>query len=176
VEQALQKHAVVEHPQYGQIYAYEVDGFGSCLLMDDPNVPSLLAMGYLGDVPLDDPIYQNTRRFVWSTDNPSFFRGTAGEGIGGPHVGMDMPWPMSIMMLAFTSQDDEEIKRCVELLMSTDAGTGFIHESFYKDDARRYTRSWFAWQNSLFGELILKLIADGKTDLLNSCKRKTNTK
>ena len=176
VEQALQKYAVVEHPQYGPIYAYEVDGFGSCLLMDDPNVPSLLAMGYLGDVPLDDPIYQNTRRFVWSTDNPSFFRGTAGEGIGGPHVGMDMPWPMSIMMLAFTSQDDEEIKRCVELLMSTDAGTGFIHESFYKDDARRYTRSWFAWQNSLFGELILKLIADGKTDLLNSCKRKTNTK
>jgi len=83
---------------------------------------------------------------------------------------------MSIMMYAFTSQDDEELKHCIELLMSTDAGTGFMHESFYKDDARRYTRSWFAWQNSLFGELILKLIADGKTDLLNSCKRKTMTK
>ena len=144
--------------------------------MDDPNVPSLLAMGYLGDVPLDDPIYQNTRRFVWSTDNPSFFRGSAGEGIGGPHVGMDMPWQMSIIMYALTSQDDEEIKHCIELLMSTDAGTGFIHESFYKDDAKRYTRSWFAWPNSLFGELILKLIADGKTELLNSCKRKTITK
>ena len=176
VEQALRKYAVVEHPEYGKIYAYEVDGFGSHLLMDDPNVPSLLAMGYLGDVPLDDPIYQNTRRFVWSLDNPSFFRGTAGEGIGGPHVGMDMPWPMSIMMYAFTSLDDDEIKHCIELLMSTDAGTGFIHESFHKDNANQYTRSWFAWQNSLFGELILKLIADGKTDLLNSCKRITKTK
>ena len=89
---------------------------------------------------------------------------------------MDMPWPMSIMMYAFTSLDDDEIKHCIELLMSTDAGTGFIHESFHKDDANQYTRSWFAWQNSLFGELILKLIADGKTDLLNSCKRITKTK
>ena len=171
VEQALRKYAVVDHPTYGKIYAYEVDGYGSHLLMDDANVPSLLSMAYLGDVPLSDPVYQNTRRFVWSTDNPAFFRGKAGEGVGGPHVGMDMPWPMSIMMLAFTSQDDAEIKHCIEMLMSTDAGTGFIHESFHKDDARHYTRSWFAWQNSLFGELILKLIADGKTDLLNSCRR-----
>ena len=171
VEQALKKYAVVNHPKYGKIYAFEVDGFGSTLLMDDANVPSLLAMGYLGDVPLSDPIYQNTRRFVWSEDNPAFFRGKAGEGIGGPHVGQDMPWPMSIMMLAFTSQDDAEIKHCIEMLMSTDAGTGFIHESFHKDDARNYTRPWFAWQNTLFGELILKLLADGKADLLNNCQR-----
>ena len=170
VEQALKKYAVVEHPKYGKIYAYEVDGFGSHLLMDDANVPSLLAMAYLGDVDIHDPIYQNTRRFVWSEDNPSFFRGAAGEGIGGPHVGYDMPWPMSIMMYAFTSTDDAEIKHCIEMLMSTDAGTGFIHESFHKDDATRYTRPWFAWQNTLFGELILKLLADGKADLLNSCK------
>jgi meiotically up-regulated gene 157 (Mug157) protein len=149
-----------------------VDGYGSRILMDDANVPSLLAMGYLGDVALNDPIYQNTRRFVWSEDNPSFFSGKAGEGIGGPHVGLDMPWPMSIMMYAFTSQDDREIKKCVELLMSTDAGTGFIHESFHKDDAYNYTRPWFAWQNTLFGELVLKLIQDGKADLLNSCQRK----
>jgi meiotically up-regulated gene 157 (Mug157) protein len=163
----------VEHPKYGKIYAFEVDGYGSHLLMDDANVPSLLAMGYLGDVPMDDPIYQNTRRFVWSTDNPSFFRGKAGEGIGGPHVGHDMPWPMSIMMLAFTSKDDNEIRHCIEMLMSTDAGTGFIHESFHKDDAKNYTRPWFAWQNTLFGELILKLLADGKADLLNNCHRST---
>ena len=171
VEQALHQHAVVMHPKYGPIYAFEVDGFGSHLLMDDANVPSLLAMGYLGDVPLNDPIYQNTRRFVWSEDNPAFFRGKAGEGIGGPHIGYDMPWPMSIMMLAFTSQDDAEIKHCIEMLMNTDGGTGFIHESFYKDDAYKYTRPWFAWQNTLFGELILKLIADGKAPLLNSCKK-----
>lgn len=171
VEQALKKYAIVDHPKYGKIYAYEVDGYGSHLLMDDANVPSLLAMAYLGDVPVNDPIYQNTRRFVWSTDNPSFFRGKAGEGIGGPHVGYNMPWPMSIMMYAFTSQNDDEIRHCIEMLMKTDAGTGFIHESFHKDDANNYTRPWFAWQNTLFGELILKLIADGKLDLLNSCQR-----
>ena len=171
VEQALKKYAIVDHPKYGKIYAFEVDGYGSHLLMDDANVPSLLAMAYLGDVPLNDPIYQNTRRFVWSTDNPSFFRGKAGEGIGGPHIGYDMPWPMSIMMYAFTSQDDDEIRHCIEMLMRTDAGTGFIHESFHKDDALSYSRPWFAWQNTLFGELILKLIADGKAGLLNSCRR-----
>ena len=171
VEQALKQYAVVEHPKYGKIYAFEVDGFGSHLLMDDANVPSLLAMAYLGDVDVNDPIYQNTRRFVWSKDNPAFFSGAAGEGIGGPHVGPQMAWPMSIMMLAFTSQDDAEIKHCIEMLMATDAGTGFIHESFDVADANHYTRPWFAWQNTLFGELILKLIADGKVDLLNSCQR-----
>ena len=102
--------------------------------MDDANVPSLLAMPYLGDMDVNDPIYQNTRRFVWSEANPYFFRGSAGEGIGGPHVGYDMAWPMSIMMKAFTSQDDAEIKRCVEMLMTTDAGTGFMHESFNVND------------------------------------------
>ena len=167
VETALRQYAVVDHPKYGKIYAFEVDGFGNRLLMDDANVPSLLGMGYLGDVPLDDPIYQNTRRFVWSEDNPWFFRGKAGEGIGGPHIGYDMVWPMSIMMRCFTSQDDEEIRWCMRTLLKTDAGTGFIHESFHKDDAANYTRAWFAWQNTLFGELVLKLIADGKTDLLN---------
>ena len=70
-------------------------------------------------------------------------------------------------MRCFTSQDDNEIRWCMQTLLKTDAGTGFIHESFNKDDAKNYTRAWFAWQNTLFGELVLKLIADGKTDLLN---------
>lgn len=171
VEAALKKYATVEHPKYGTIYAFEVDGYGSVNLMDDANVPSLLAMPYLGDIDANDPIYMNTRKFVWSTDNPYFFKGTAGEGIGGPHVShvsMNMIWPMSIMMKAFTSQDDQEIKSCIKMLMDTDAGTGFMHESFYKDDATKFTREWFAWQNTLFGELILKLVNEGKTDLLNS--------
>lgn len=168
VENAIQKNAIVKHPKYGKIYAFEVDGFGNTLLMDDANVPSLLALPYLGDVDVDDPIYQNTRKFVWSEDNPYFFRGTAGEGIGGPHVGYDMVWPMSIMMKAFTSKDDSEIKACIQMLMKTDAGTGFIHESFNKDNPEDFTREWFAWQNTLFGELIIKLISEGKLDLLNS--------
>ena len=130
----------------------------------------MLGLAYLGDVELNDPIYQNTRRFVWSEDNPYFFKGTAGEGIGGPHCGYDMVWPMSIMMKAFTSQCDKEIAECITMLMKTDAGTGFMHESFHKNDAKKFTREWFAWQNTLFGELIIKLVNDGKLDLLNSLK------
>ena len=168
VEGALKKYATYNHPKYGTIYAFEVDGFGNQLLMDDANVPSLIAMPYLGDMDVNDPIYQNTRRFVWSKDNPYFFKGKAREGIGGPHIGYDMIWPMSIMMKAFTSQNDEEIKTCVKMLMDTDAGTGFMHESFHKDDPANFTRAWFAWQNTLFGELILKLVNEGKIDLLNS--------
>ena len=171
VENALKKYAICHHPKYGDIYAYEVDGFGNQLLSDDANVPSLLAMPYLGDVDIDDPIYQNTRRFVWSEDNPYFFRGRAGEGIGGPHIGYDMVWPMSIMIRAFTSQDDKEIATCLQMLVDTDNGTGFIHESFHKDNAAQFTRSWFAWQNTLFGELVLKLIDDGKVDLLRSIRK-----
>lgn len=168
VETALKRYATYNHPEFGTIYAFEVDGFGNRLLMDDANVPSLLAMAYLGDVDVDDPIYQNTRRFVWSDSNPYFFKGKAGEGIGGPHIGYDMIWPMSIMMKAFTSRDDAEIKTCIRMLMDTDAGTGFMHESFHKDDPTRFTRAWFAWQNTLFGELILKLVNEGKVGLLNS--------
>ncbi len=168
VETALKKYAPYHHPEYGTIYAFEVDGYGNHNLMDDANVPSLIAMPYLGDVDVNDPIYQNTRRFVWSDSNPFFFKGSAGEGIGGPHIGYDMAWPMSIMMKAFTSTDDEEIKECVTMLLNTDANRGFMHESFDVNNPEHFTREWFAWQNTLFGELILKLINDGKLDLLNS--------
>ena len=168
VESALKDHAVVEHPEFGKIYAYEVDGYGSRFLMDDANVPSLLAMSYLGDVPADDPTYINTRRFVWSKANPYFHRGPAGEGIGGPHIWSEVIWPMSIMMKAFTSDDDQEISDCICQLMTTDAGTGFMHESFHKDNCEVFTREWFAWQNTLFGELILKIIDDGRLHVLNN--------
>ncbi|NDV63666.1 glycoside hydrolase family 125 protein [Bacteroides sp. 224] len=168
VETALKKYAIHKHPKYGKIYAFEVDGFGNQLLMDDANVPSLLAMPYLGDMNVKDKIYQNTRKFVWSEDNPYFFKGTAGEGIGGPHIGYDMIWPMSIMMKAFTSSNDQEIKTCIKMLMDTDADTGFMHESFHKNNPKNFTRSWFAWQNTLFGELIIKLVDEGKLDLLNN--------
>ena len=168
VEKALKEYAVYDHPEFGKIYAYEVDGFGGQFLMDDANVPSLLAMSYLGDVPANDPVYMNTRRFVWSEANPYFHSGAAGEGIGGPHIMSDVIWPMSIMMKAFTSDDDDEIRDCICQLMTTDAGTGFMHESFYKHDSEVFTREWFAWQNTLFGELILKIIDDGRLHVLNS--------
>ena len=165
---ALEGYAVVEHPKYGKIYAYEVDGFGSAILMDDANVPSLLAMPYLGCVSANDPVWQNTRRFVLSTDNPCYFEGTALKGVGGPHVGLGWVWPMSIIMQAFTSSDDAEIRDCIRTLISTDAGTGFMHEAVWKDDPAKFTRSWFAWANTLFGELILDLYQNGKLELLGT--------
>ena len=165
---ALEEYAVVEHPKYGKIYAYEVDGFGSAILMDDANVPSLLAMPYLGCVSANDPVWQNTRRFVLSTDNPCYFEGKALKGVGGPHVGLGWVWPMSIIMQAFTSSDDAEIRDCIRTLLSTDAGTGFMHEAVWKDDPAKFTRSWFAWANTLFGELILDLYQNGKLELLGT--------
>ncbi len=168
VEKAIEKYGIVEHPRHGKVYAFEVDGFGNHVFMDDANVPSLLALPYLGLVDLNDRVYQNTRNLVWSTDNPYFFQGKAAEGIGGPHVGYDMVWPMSIIMKAMTSTDDKEISWCVKTLRNTDADTGFMHETFHKDDPANFTRSWFAWANTLFGELILKLVNEGKTDLLNT--------
>lgn len=161
VEQALQEYAIVEHPEYGKIYAFEVDGFGGRLLMDDANIPSLLSLPYLDAVDVSDPVYQNTRNFVWSEDNPFFFKGKAAEGIGGPHVGMDMIWPMSITMRGLTSPgltstDEQEIKQCIQALKVTHGGTGFMHESFHKDDPKDFSRSWFAWANTLFGEFLWK--------------------
>lgn len=154
VNTALQQHAVIDHPQYGKVYAFEVNGFGSYNLMDDANVPSLLSLPYLGALKNTDPTYINTRKMLLSENNPFFFKGTAGEGIGGPHVGKDMIWPMSIIMRALTSNDDAEIKQCIQALKTTHAGTGFMHESFHKNDVKKFTRSWFAWANTLFGELL----------------------
>ena len=156
VESALKKHATTTHPAFGKIYAFEVNGFGSYNLMDDANVPSLLAMPYLGGVTSSDAVYRNTRNYVWSTENPFFFKGTHAEGIGGPHVGLDMVWPMSIIMKALTSKDDKEIKWSIDTLRKTHGGTGFMHESFHKDDPKKFTREWFAWANTLFGELLWK--------------------
>lgn len=167
VDAAVKKYAIVEHPRHGKVYAYEVDGFGNATFMDDANVPSLLALPYLGCVERNDEVYKNTRNLVWSEDNPYFFKGKAGEGIGGPHVGYDMVWPMSIIMRAMTSQDDNEIAWCIKTLRNTDADTGFMHETFHKDDPAIFSRSWFAWANTLFGELIIKLVNEEKVHLLN---------
>lgn len=156
VDKAIKDYAIVEHPKYGKIYAFEIDGFGSHLLMDDANIPSLLSLPYLDAIDPSDAIYQNTRKFVLSEDNPFFFKGKAAAGIGGPHVGMDMIWPMAITMKGLTSDNEEEIKECIQALKSTHGETGFMHESFHKDDPKNFTRSWFAWSNTLFGEFLWK--------------------
>jgi meiotically up-regulated gene 157 (Mug157) protein len=165
VEEALQLYSAADHLDYGKIFPYEVDGFGNKLFMDDANVPSLLSLPYLGAVDIGDEIYQNTRRFLFSDNNPFFFRGKAGEGIGGPHAGFGKIWNLSIIMRGLTSSDENEIMSCLTTLRAAHAGTGFMHESFDKDDASKFSRKWFAWANTLFGEFVINLHA-GKKHLL----------
>jgi meiotically up-regulated gene 157 (Mug157) protein len=157
VEQALQAYGTADHLRFGRLYAYEADGFGNQLFMDDSNVPSLLALPYMGVTDLTDPLYEHTRRFVLSDSNPYFFSGKAAQGSGSPHTLSDNIWPMSIILRALTSSDDREILQCLHWLKTTHAGTGFMHESFQKDNPAVFTRKWFAWANTLFGELLLKL-------------------
>lgn len=155
VDNALQKYATTSHPAFGKIYAFETNGFGSYNLMDDANIPSLLSLPYLGAVSPMNPTYMNTRKFILSEENPFFFRGKAGEGIGGPHAGMHMIWPLSVIMRGLTASGTDEVRQSLRMLKATHAGTGFMHEAFHKDDATRFTRKWFAWANTLFGELVL---------------------
>ncbi len=157
VERALRQYAIVPHEQFGKVYAYEVDGYGNSYCIDDSNVPSLLSLPYFGAVEAADPLYQATRRMLLSDANPYYFKGRVAEGPGGPHAGPDMIWPLGIILRALTSSDDREIRLCLETLRRTHAGTGFMHEAFHKDDAKRYTRSWFAWANTAFGELVLQV-------------------
>lgn len=166
VEAAVEKYGVFEHLDYGPIYAYEVDGFGNRVFMDDANVPSLISLNYLGIAKADDQIYQNTRRFLLSSDNPFFIQGQAAVGQGSPHSGKENIWPMGIILRALTSTEPQEIISCLKLLKSTHAGTGLMHESFNKDNPANFTRAWFAWANTLFGELILKIYQENK-ELLN---------
>ena len=157
VDMAIKKHAIIKHPKYWKIYAMEVDGFGNCLLQDDANVPNLMSLPYLGAVKADDKIYKNTRRFVLSESNPYFFKGRAAEGVGSPHTLVNQIWHLSLIMRAMTSSDDNEILQQLRFLKNTHANTGFMHESFDKDDAKNFTRKWFAWANTLFGEMLLKI-------------------
>ncbi len=162
VEKALHNYAVANHLSYGKTIAFEIDGFGNRLFMDDANIPSLLGMPYLGTIKADNELYINTRKFILSKDNPWFFEGKVASGIGGPHVGAEMIWPMSIIMRAMTSTNDQEIIQCLKWLKITHAGTGFMHETFHQDNPENFTRSWFAWANTLFGELISKIHQERK--------------
>jgi len=155
VEDALNKYAIAEHLNFGKIFPYEIDGFGNKLFMDDANIPSLLSLPYLNAISAKDDLYKSTRKFLFSINNPYYFVGKAKNGIGGPHAGLDKIWHLSVIMRGITSTDENEILDCIKLLKSSHANTGFMHESFNKDDSTNFTRPWFAWANTLFGEFIL---------------------
>lgn len=155
---AVEKHGKVTHHEFGEVYAYEVDGFGSACIMDDPNVPSLLSLPYLGFCSPSQHTYQNTRKLLLSEWNPFYATGSLAQGITSPHVGVcDHFWPMATIMQALTSTDEEEILTCLKILKNTHGGTHFMHESVHVDDPYRFTRHWFSWANSLFGELVMDI-------------------
>ncbi|MBS9462571.1 glycoside hydrolase family 125 protein [Flagellimonas sp. 389] len=160
IKNAIDEYAISEHLDFGKIYAYEVDGYGNKVFMDDANVPSLMSLAYLSNQFQTETTYKNTRSFLISDANPYYLKGKVAEGQGSPHTGKDKIWPMGIILRALTSNDKEEIKECLNMLKSTHAETGFMHEAFHKDDPNDYTRDWFAWANTLFGELIIKLHTD----------------
>ncbi|OAR02635.1 hypothetical protein LLEC1_06953 [Akanthomyces lecanii] len=165
IRKAIDDYAVVKHPKYGDIYAYEVDGFGSVNFMDDANIPSLLSIPHLGYETNDNAIYKRTRDYVLSRSNPYFSTGPVLNSTGGPHLGPGMAWPMGIIMRIMTSDDDDEIAGSLKMLMGATSGLGLIHESVNTFDDTNWSRSWFAWANGLFGQMLIDL-ADRKPKIL----------
>ena len=157
VQTAIEEYAIAKHLDFGEIYAYEVDGFGNKVFMDDANVPSLMSLAYLGAHQPEDALYKRTRKFLLSDHNPYYLEGEAAEGQASPHTGKEKIWPMGIILRAMTSIDNAEIAYCLKMLKNTHAGTGFMHEAFHKDNPKDFNRSWFAWANTLFGELVIKV-------------------
>lgn len=158
IDEGIRNHGIYEHPKFGKMYAYEVNGMGDMLLMDDANSPSLLSAPYIGYCDKDDEIYQNTRRFILSCENPWYFDGGVAKGVGSPHTGTDKIWHIALCMQALTSNDPAEIEKCLNMIANTHAGTFRMHESFHKNDDTDFTRPWFAWANSLFAELVIRLV------------------
>lgn len=161
MEQGIRRYGIVEHEHYGKMYAYETDGLGNYVLMDDANCPSLLSLPYLDCCGKDDEIYLNTRRFILSEANPYFYSGKCLRGVGSPHTKEGNVWPIGITMQALTSQSREEKLFCLEMLMDSHAGTFYMHESVNADLPQDYTRPWFAWANSLFAELLIRIMEEG---------------
>jgi meiotically up-regulated gene 157 (Mug157) protein len=161
LREGVRRHGTVHQPDFGRIYAYEVDGLGNALLMDDANMPSLLSLPLVAGVQAGDPLYLATRRFVLSPANPTWYRGRAGEGVGSPHTPEDHIWPIAVAVRGLTAEDDAERRDALRMLVDTDAGTGAMHESFHKDDPGRFTRPWFSWANAMYAELALDVAGLG---------------
>ncbi|KEZ86918.1 glycoside hydrolase family 125 protein [Lacrimispora celerecrescens] len=161
IREGIERYGVVHHEKYGDIYAYETDGMGHHILMDDANSPSLLAIPYLGYKDASDEIYRNTRRFILSEDNPYFYTGTYARGIGSPHTPKGFIWHIGLTMQALTSADRDEILECLRMIAATHAGLNYMHESFNPENPEEFTRDWFAWANSIFAELLDQLSIQG---------------
>lgn len=165
IEAGIWEHGTVQHRKYGEVFAFEVDGYGGAIIMDDANIPSLLALPMLGFCKANNEIYQNTRRMILEkAGNPYYLTGRAFEGIGGPHIGLQHAWPMSRLVQAMTSNDGQEITEALNAVKVV-SRLGLVHESVNVNRASDYTRPWFAWANSVFAQTILD-VARRKPELL----------
>ncbi|EAE7844230.1 glycoside hydrolase family 125 protein [Listeria monocytogenes] len=155
IQLGIEKFGTYNHPTFGEIFAFEVDGLGNQLLMDDANVPSLLSMPIIEYLEKESPIYQNTRKFILSKSNPYYFEGKLAKGIGSPHTPAGYIWPIGLAIQGLTASDKSEKLEILQMLLRTDAGTGLMHESFHPDYPEDFTREWFSWANMMFCELVL---------------------
>lgn len=158
IREGIQKYCVVTHEKYGKIYTCETDGMGHYSMIDDANIPSLLSIPYIGYSDAEDEIYQNTRRFLLSHDNPFYFEGKYARGIGSRHTAEGHVWHMALVMQGLTALSAEEKREMLAMIASTDAGKGYLHESFHVDDPQNYTREWFTWPSSLFAEFVERCV------------------
>lgn len=158
IDEGIKKFGLVEHKDFGIIYAYETDGLGNYNLMDDANVPSLLSIPYIGYKSIDDEVYQNTRKFILSKNNPYFYESKYFSGIGSPHTPDKYIWHISLSMQGLTSTNKSEIDELLKALINSDGDTYYMHEGFNCNNPNEYTREWFAWSNSLFADFVYKKI------------------
>lgn len=161
INDGIKKYCIVNHEKYGEIYACETDGNGNYCMIDDANIPSLLSIPYIGYEDKNSEVYKNTRKFLLSEDNPYYFVGDFAKGIGSRHTPKGYIWHMALIMQALTSENNDEIKELIDMIVNTDAGTGYLHEGFNANDPNKYTREWFTWPNSLFAELVEKCVDEG---------------
>ena len=155
VRAAVGKYAVLPNTEKNY-YAYEVDGYGQYLVMDDANLPSLLSMPFFGWCSSDDELYKNTRSVILSDQNPHYFKGKALRGIGSPHTPTNYVWDIAIAMQGLTSTERDEKYACIKMMADNDAGTSLMHEGIHVDDSMQYTRPWFSWANSMYCELVME--------------------
>jgi uncharacterized protein len=157
IQSGIEQYAKLDHPIHGDMFVYETDGEGRVNLMDDANVPSLLAAPYLGYLPYGDPTYLNTRSFLLSRDNPYYYEGKYANGIGSPHTPDHYIWHIALAIQGMTTTSQEEKQEILAYFKQTDGGTNFMHEGFDADCPEEFTRDWFAWANTMFSEFVLSL-------------------
>lgn len=155
IQAGIEQFGIVDHPRFGNMYAYETDGFGNYNLMDDANVPSLLAMPYLGYCSIDDEIYQNTRAFILSKENPYYYEGKVAKGVGSPHTPANYVWHIALAIQGLTANSMSEKEQLLTLFENSDAETGYMHEGFHVDDPTQFTRKWFSWANAMYCEFLM---------------------